>query len=469
MKRFLLLVVLFASTFSTHSQITQRGYFFRYKLYSQNGEYYLQSVPYDDFTQSVYGLSQVFRTGNPEPLYTIERDFTYEGFPNKISLSNDGTHVMYINDFFNDPSIPERRVMTFYSQGQLIKSYTLSDLLACDDDLRDCTLLYFNKEVIDRDSSRWYGQQYKYGTKEGTAEAERFAHRFNVFTHNDTVYLIDINREVKSFEMSTGELLAVTDFGSAYEKLKDLAHMNILITDYEFPTTSIEFPPLTNGEALEIALANHLNMKVHKSWNGDYKGYLLSIDAFVDQNGKLEILELSCRDSLPFQKIRDFLEEQILRTEVLPSGIRKWRFNQIMSYRNSSDQKAKAEREEEIRKWQEDYAQEIVADSLNGYYIPKNVKECFEELDRMLRTKDRLRIKNLGPAPYVDVFDPIATMIRGRWSLWGRSRLYIYLEKRYLMMAEDNSTLIIRYYHAWLNGDQDAWKKFEAEFPVRKH
>ena len=42
------------------------------------------------------------------------------------------------------------------------------------------------------------------------------------------------------------------------------------------------------------------------------------------------------------------------------------------------------------------YNERIAADSINGFYIPKNLEECVIELNKLLNPKDIEAIKNLN-------------------------------------------------------------------------
>lgn len=181
MRLFPIISSLLLLTTLTYSQTTSSRIEI-YKLYSENGEYYLQSIPFDNEEESIFGKTYVFKVGQSEPLYSVDRHFNYTGYPNKINLSNDGQTIFYINDIYRNDNVEEQKAITVYTNGALTKKYTVSDLNDCDNDKQDCYLLYKNREVINRDSTTWTNHQLVLGFNEGTPLTERFVISSNVFS-----------------------------------------------------------------------------------------------------------------------------------------------------------------------------------------------------------------------------------------------------------------------------------------------
>ena len=65
--------------------------------YSQNGQYYLTSIPFDSEFPSLRGKTYVYRVGSSEPLYVFDRGFdSVDVDSNNLILSNDGKVIFYV-------------------------------------------------------------------------------------------------------------------------------------------------------------------------------------------------------------------------------------------------------------------------------------------------------------------------------------------------------------------------------------
>src|ERR1700722_11144075 len=153
------------------------------KLYSPNNLYYLISTPYSNVEECIYGVTKIYKTANDSLLYSIDRYFNYRENINKVNLSNNGQAIVYVNSPYTDDKVEEKRVLTFYVKGKLIKSYTVHQLITCNSNTEYCYPLYHDKEVID--SSKYANYIITYTFKSGTSDTDQFANSNNVFSNND--------------------------------------------------------------------------------------------------------------------------------------------------------------------------------------------------------------------------------------------------------------------------------------------
>ena len=103
------------------------------------------------------------------------------------------------------------------------------------------------------------------------------------------------------------------------------------------------------------------------------------------------------------------------------------------------------------------------SETINGIYIPKNIEECFLELNKFLK-KDDIKIMKEFKSKVLYSFNyhmGLGNYIRNNWGLWADSRLYNYLRERFCFDADDMSGRILGFYWEWLNGIDDNWKKFD--------
>lgn len=104
---------------------------------------------------------------------------------------------------------------------------------------------------------------------------------------------------------------------------------------------------------------------------------------------------------------------------------------------NAGDQKSSARRDE---------------DPLNDIYIPKDLKDCFLQLDNLLSAGDKEQIKNLKDrSETIRYHFNLGLWIRNNWGLWRDSRLQKYFLDRKIFHPDDMSSLILENYYDWLN------------------
>lgn len=84
-------------------------------------------------------------------------------------------------------------------------------------------------------------------------------------------------------------------------------------------------------------------------------------------------------------------------------------------------------------------------------YIPKDLEECFFELDKLLSAEDRESIRSKTEDGLGEYHIGFGTGLRNDWGLWGHSRLAQYFEKIGVNHPESMSSIIIRSYWRHLN------------------
>jgi hypothetical protein len=112
-------------------------------------------------------------------------------------------------------------------------------------------------------------------------------------------------------------------------------------------------------------------------------------------------------------------------------------------------------------KEQEEYLTQIQKDTLNGVYIPKDLKDCFLQLDKMLSEKTKQEIKNLKDrSETISYHLGLGMQLRNSWGLWGGSRLQKYFLDKKVNHPDSMSSLILEFYYDWLNNNNIAWTKW---------
>lgn len=98
-------------------------------------------------------------------------------------------------------------------------------------------------------------------------------------------------------------------------------------------------------------------------------------------------------------------------------------------------------------------AERFKADTIDGVYIPKNLEDCFREINRMLDDSIKTEIKDLSE----DFFTAnshfgLGIWMRNNWYLWGGSRLSIYFIEKEIYHPDAMSGIILTSYYRSLTG-----------------
>jgi len=434
-----------------------------YTFFSENGKYYLKSIPFDASNDGTIGITHVYQKGNPIPLYQVDRYFQFCTNPNTITLSNDGKTIFYVRKCYHNEQIEAQKSITVYQQGKLVNSYTIRELTECTNNLTNCELLYTNEKAVDYHKDKWEGEKLILGFQKGTSKEEQFAMQNNLFSKNDTVYLIAQDRKLKKFDVKTGELISSIIYNSAIYHLLRQLHRD---TRYEIQTLKAPsiyaYPPLVNGNPLATEIAQAIDMKVEIYNNTKYKLYYLNIEGLVDKEGKLKILKLYSELPVSDERIKEIVQEKRFIRDSFPAPLIKWKVSEFMTFRKKSDSLAIVEKkQEEITKKQE-YERRSTLDSINGFYIPKNLKDCFLQLDVILKPEQIQEIKKL-PTRRDAAYHRVGNYIADKWELSESSRLQKYFFDKGYLHHDSMSTIILAYYHDWLNGKTETWKEWEEE------
>lgn len=126
-------------------------------------------------------------------------------------------------------------------------------------------------------------------------------------------------------------------------------------------------------------------------------------------------------------------------------------------------------------KWRAEDKVRFTTDSIRGFYIPKDLEDCFKQIDIFWNDSIKLKVKQWTE----DEFSGRAHMgfgmwMRNNWQLWGGSRLSKYFNNLGIYHPDDMSGIILDSYHRYLTGKdinlseqikyyQDYWKKVSEE------
>ncbi|MFN0278692.1 MAG: DUF6794 domain-containing protein [Pyrinomonadaceae bacterium] len=437
------------------------------KVYSQNEEFYLESIPYDHEEPTLPGVTRVYRRDITTPIYTVDRGFdSVHEVSNNLILSNDGQIIFYIITWSADEKRDGLKSISIYKNGHLVQSYTVSEITGCNLKKERCDIRYSNyDEVVDQEASNLGTTSYKKVYKKGIGEQEKFLHEFAILSFDDYVYIIDSKKNVHRFSLAQTRYLDFKPFAEIYEDIKPKARSNrVELTPFDAPIY-LDFPQLRSGEDTYQALAKTLGMKV---WEGSskkdylYRTYVFTLSGYLRQDGSIEIEKIDIPSDLPKEKIVAFFSSNRFVTSDIPSVFAKWYLDdEYFFFRKANDALALKEGRSDTRKAQERSKNNLVAETIEGRYIPANLGECFPELDKMLDEVVKYEILN---SPDMGGYHHSLGMgIRNNWGLWGSSRLQKYFSDRGVSHAEYMSGVILNYYWEWVHGNKDAWREWEKD------
>jgi hypothetical protein len=469
-RRFFVFAIFFIVSISLHAQITWVT-----KTYSQNRQFYLKSVPYDDEQGTSKGTSSVYNS-NGKLLYTIDRGFNdVREYGNFVSLSNDSKTIFFATLVKPDEKTDGLKSISIYKNGLLTKSFTLTQITNCNTNTERCNLVYYNLEqVVDFSKSKRGTPDYKKVFKEGVSEQEAFLCDHAIFMNNDTVYLTDSKRITHLIDLNSSTVVMDVDFNTIYPRLRELSIQNFSESTKIVPPHAPDqssFPNLINGNNTGIELAKTLGMTAVRLGTDffKYKVYQVHIGAYISRNGDIKIATLEADKPLPLEKITAFFNSNKYDASFFPAGIDKWYFHYFFwGFRNASDQVALAEKEQEMKQRALDREKRLTLDSINHIYIPLNLKECLTELDKMLPAVAKNEMQSLkNGSGMISYHFSLGLWVRNNWGLWGGSRLQTYFHLRGFDEPDGTSGMILSYYYEWLNGKKNIQLEFESKYPVK--
>lgn len=108
---------------------------------------------------------------------------------------------------------------------------------------------------------------------------------------------------------------------------------------------------------------------------------------------------------------------------------------------------------------------------LEGIYIPKNLTECFKEIDRFLNQSEKDKIKSKTEDEFrAEAHFVLGLWMRNNWALWKGSRLYCFFKSKGIFHPDDMSGIILTSYYRKLNNTDikldlqiEKYRKYWAE------
>jgi hypothetical protein len=131
-------------------------------------------------------------------------------------------------------------------------------------------------------------------------------------------------------------------------------------------------------------------------------------------------------------------------------------------------------------RWAKEDSARLTTDSLRGVYIPKDLEDCFLQINNFWDDSTKLKVKLWAEEEFCrKAHMGFGIWMRNNWQLWGGSRLSKYFIDLGIYHPDDMSGIILVSYHRYLNGNdikleeqikvtQDYWKKLNETEEKKK-
>lgn len=408
-----------------------------YKVYSQNQNFFVKSVPFSDQVWTELGKTIIVSANDTlKPITTINRYFS----PDYLFLSNDGQSLFYLDNWI-DPSVNDASdILTHYYKGKIDQVYQLRDFNFTDSTLTPA-LLYNS-----------------YSESDSIIQFPFINNSNNVQVSGDTLSLLLENGMVYTLSIADGKILK-KDLLTNFLSSRTVQPTKRRITNYTIDIP-IQFglPKLENGREYWTVLEEKMNVVFLEGNNRDfeqnYKHYMFEILIAIDSTGMCEELHLEMPDNFYLEEVSKLFRTLRFNKKEIPNGIEKWYFRYITGFRKKSASVARKERKQEIKQDKLEYKKRIQQDSIDHVYIPADVQDCFKQLDKLLSASDKQSFASTSENSLDKYHMGLGLWIRNNWGLWKGSRLSNHFNKLGVFHPDDMSGIIIRFYHRYLNGHE---------------
>ncbi|MBO4751670.1 MAG: hypothetical protein J5526_02840 [Bacteroidales bacterium] len=408
-------------------------------VYSPNGLYYAKSTPAANLDITTLGRTDIYDSRSSQLLYSIPLCLT----SGKLFVSNDGQYVLHLLNY--DPSPQEEpshtHSVTLYHGDSVFKQLTLREVTGCNNDSSTCLLFY----DMERDWRRPLSRR------------DSLVSRTPTFALGDSVFIFTAKHRLACVHLPTGRIETRPFETLTLEELQAIPEQRRIESKFNSPRN------YTDDES-EVEFAKRMGMVTEGgSFSPRYKYYYVRLLLRIDRSGHAEIVNLENRDSLPEAKIRQIVSKMVFDVKDYPDEIEIWHKTFWVSMRKRDEVTAKREGRIVERRRQAEYKRRLEADTIDGIYIPRNLQECFNILDTLLYTKDRLTIRAQFSRKEMSKFHfGLGLWMRNNWGLWGGSRLNTYMKQRGVYHPDDMSGTILEFYYDHLHSVDSGWRRFDT-------
>lgn len=119
--------------------------------------------------------------------------------------------------------------------------------------------------------------------------------------------------------------------------------------------------------------------------------------------------------------------------------------------------------------YEEAYQKRIQKTTINGVYIPKDITDCFIQLNRLTDEQSRIKFKNMSEEDASrKLHFSLGRWMIYNWSFYEGSRLSYYLTGLGISSPDDMAQFIIILYHRNLNRNKLNVKELVEQYEAKK-
>lgn len=407
-------------------------------VHSSNGLYSATTLPARCLDITSLGKTDVFSTKDSTLLYTIPVNLAC----GEVFISNDGRTVLHLLNYdYSSREYPSHtHSFSLYVDGAVKVQQNLKELIGCNNDSVNCRLYFTLKDFFIPNA-----------TSRDTLISDR-----PVFAINDTVFVYTASRTLLRIHLSSGKIETLPFSYHSESQLRQIPPRQRIEKNFKCPSDYV-----SDGEKL---IASKLRMTPQGDViYGAYKYYHLSMLLRIDRDGHATIVKLDNRDSLPEAKIRKAIKNTRFDVSDFPEGIDFWYQELFGAMHKRNKLIAKHEGKIEWQNRRAWYERRIVADTIDGVYIPRDIEDCFSQLDSILAFKNRRGIIAQPNRESMSKYHfGLGMWLRNNWGLWSGSRLERYFYNRGVYHPDNMSGAILEYYYDYLHGVDSAWRAFDT-------
>ena len=455
------------------------------RLYSENKEYYLETVYYSSYSGDREGQTKIYKAKDNTFIYGLNIGVN----PSVTYLSNDGNKIATLNWY--------DWAVDIYSIGKLVKSISICDISDCEstNESQECSLLYSNSKIrklknpeadpltsffnmflyeIDTITN---GQAY-YIYKEDANPMQVFADKYPKFSYQDTLFIITGQMKVCKIDMNNYNY-SLSEFSSEYSYLKEIAN-NKKSYEQVYQYECISFPELKNNKKLNQVFGEKFD------YCFDYgSGKQCSINedsilfhniyfgGLLDRQGRFEVTKLKISVYIDSLEFKNFIENLEFEPLDMPEIVDKWYYWVDIFFCKKDINESYKDKLLQDSIYEAERDSLCLLDTIDGIYIPKDFTDCFHQLDSLLPQETITKIDSMKNSyDMTEYHFGLGRILRSRWNLWGGSRLVKYLNDCGLTDADNMSGKILKSYYYYRHNIEksldDIIEEEKMEFEERR-
>jgi hypothetical protein len=115
------------------------------------------------------------------------------------------------------------------------------------------------------------------------------------------------------------------------------------------------------------------------------------------------------------------------------------------------------------------YKERIIKEKLNGVYIPKNLDDALQQLDKLSSAESKAKYKSIPEDSICAVMhNRVGQWMIVNWGFYGGSRLSHYLRSAGISFPDDMADFLLIAFHRRLHGKPIQIKDLATEFKQRR-